>query len=98
MHFRFAGETQFHEAFIDLKGRAENNALYAMNLERFDPWFSPYLSSSEVKGVAPKLEARGNGTQVAKLEAFFTLNGEEFRPSPGANFQVDHEGNGPLPH
>lgn len=96
VHFRFAGETQFHEAPIDFKRRSGNNALYAMNLERFDPWFAPYLSSSAVKGLKPQL-ASENGTQVAKLEVFFTLNGKPFRPGVNENFHVSYENSGPLP-
>lgn len=97
VHFRFAGETQFHEASINFKHRTGNNALYAMNLERFDPWFAPYLSSSEVKDIKPTLAGQPNGSQVAKLEVFFTLNGKEFRPEPNKNFEVNYEGSGPLP-
>lgn len=97
VHFRFAGEAQFHEAHVDFKRRSGNNALYAMNLERFDPWFAPYHEKSEVKGLAPKLSHERPGVDVAQLEVFFTLNGKPFRPSPNENFLVRYEGSGPLP-
>jgi hypothetical protein len=93
VHYRFAGEDGFRRTYVGEDARSGNNALYALDLRRIDPWanapLDPWASASGMWAHEPRapVTVSASGARQAHLEYYFTANGEELRAEGKRNFR-----------
>lgn len=95
VHYRYAAQGPYQTEYVDLDAQTNNNARYALNLRRFDPWSVDGESQLKARPgipVAPKKDGAGTVVgQQAKLSFFITVNGKELRPTAGTDFEGTFE-------
>ncbi|MEO8706517.1 MAG: DUF6209 family protein [Kofleriaceae bacterium] len=80
VHWRYAGEPDFHTQPINFDRRVGNNARYKISWRELDP-FRMYHCPE----VAPQPATDPQYVQL-QLEYYVNVNGSEVRPAPGAAF------------
>ncbi len=95
VHYRYAGQTDWKKDHVNNDGRSGNNAHYALDLRRYDPWSSQGVSTGRPNPSIPVSEEKNAEGRVvahrAKLEFFFTVNGSELRAPSGKPFEGTYE-------
>ena len=85
MRFRFGSSGAFSTRYVSFERRVGNNARYTVDLRGVDPL--PDFPALTACPSAP-LTASPDGTLVSTtFEYYFTVNGVEYRPAPGATFR-----------
>ena len=86
MRYRFGTTGAFAMRYVSFERRVGNNARYTVDLRGVDP-----LPDFPALTACPSfaLTASPDGTLVStSFEYYFTVNGVEYRPSPGATFRA----------
>jgi hypothetical protein len=87
IQWRFVGAATWTASYVDLAGRAGNNALYSVDLRAFDPLKGgKRTDKADCPGTALTVSADGAYVS-AEVELFFTVNGVELRPKPGQTYR-----------
>lgn len=88
VHYRFAGQEAFTTRYVDFSKRVGNDARYQVLLRTIDPFFAMPSVVSEEQCPAAALTLSPDGQYVrTEVEAYFTADGVEIRPAPGATFK-----------
>jgi len=88
-HARFVGQPTFTTSYVSFDHRVAHDARYAQPLRAYDPFYGGFISDPSTQ--CPKVPFTNDGTNVtATLEIYFTVNGTDLRPSPGAGFRVTY--------
>jgi hypothetical protein len=93
VHYRYGSQGAWKTDYVSSDGRAGNNARYALDLRKYDPWSVNDVSTTRPK--VPVTEVKSADGRVtgheAKLEFYFAVNGKELRASNGAAFEGKFE-------
>lgn len=86
MHYRFGTSGPFVSSYVDLQRRAGNNARYAVSLRDLDPLGGNTITEVQDCPAVPLSVSADPAYVETTVELFFTVNGFELRPSPGATY------------
>ena len=94
VHSRVVGAAAFTTAYVGFDRRTGNNARYAVDLGALDPIKGQFVitKASDCPAFAITAPADNGGQYVeAVVELYFTVNGVELRPAPGAAYRVRYQ-------
>jgi len=94
IHSRVVGAAAFTTAYVGFDRRTGNNARYAVDLGAIDPIKGqfPITKASDCPAFTITAPAVNGGQYVeAVVELYFTVNGAELRPAPGAAYRVRYQ-------
>ena len=92
MHSRVGSSGPFTTAYVGFDRRTGNNARYAVDLTALDPIKGMFTIQNAADCPAFPLSAPiDNGYVDATVELYFTVNGVELRPAPGAAYRVRYQ-------
>ena len=92
MHSRVGSTGPFTTAYVGFDRRTGNNARYAIDLTALDPIKGLFTIQNVSDCPAFPLSAPiDNGYVDATVELYFTVNGVELRPAPGAAYRVRYQ-------
>ena len=94
VHSRVSGSGPFTTAYVGFDRRTGNNARYALDLGALDPVPGrvTITKKSDCPSFALSAPAENGGQYVeVALELYFTVNGVELRPAPGAAYRVRYQ-------
>lgn len=87
MQWRFVGSPTWESTYVNLAGRAGNNARYAVDLRAFDP-LKGGKRTDKKDCPATALTVSKDGAYVsADVEYWFSVNGVELRPKAGQAYR-----------
>ena len=86
-HVRFGGVGDFAKSYVSIEDHVGNNVRYGDGLRPIDPFGGPAAPQSKADCPAAPIHLV-NGSLEADAEIYFTVNGIDVRPSPGAAWPV----------
>ena len=94
VHSRMGSSGAFTTAYVGFDHRTGNNARYAIDLNAMDPIKGSFTiqNKSDCPAFPLRVPAEAGGTYVeATMDLYFTINGVELRPAPGAAYRVRYQ-------
>jgi hypothetical protein len=87
VHYRFGGAGAWSWKYVDYDRRVANDARYAFALRTIDPLPGATVTRKEdCPKFSTTISADGNYLETS-MEYFFSVNGVELRPAPGASYR-----------
>lgn len=92
VHYRWSGQSGFQTEYVNFFRRNGNDARYELPLRPLDPMHGNVINDPATECPAGALTLSPDGFYVrTTLELYFTVNGKELRPAPGATYTVVFE-------
>ncbi len=86
IHYRYGDTDDFKTDHVWTEGRSGNNMRYQLNLRSYDPW--DYTHPRPDVPTSPSADGRH---KEAKMQFYFTVNGEKLTPDDAPYFQGTYQ-------